>query len=426
MQGQTETTRWRSEKQGLGRSTTTRGLAGVAALAAREPLVAALDDWAVSATDNTRQAWVLGVARRADPDAWRDQLRDPVAWGDQAALTGLARTVPVRGSQCTCLVALGERLLDPGGEGTPFLARVQRGVSGRFLGCLHPGPGVASGGGNPEAAVALRGGVANSEGRGHGLQQPRSRPVLQVPSARGHRRFQQALRIDPEFAPAHNNLGLALKAKGWPEAIDQYREALSFDPQLAPAHANLGEARAYQGELKDAIGHFHEALQLDPEYAEAHYMLGVALTARDRLDEANDRYREALRIDPEDAKAHEKTLVGAGAGNIPLSVRFWIDPIFSPSHNHLGLTPGDADRLNEAVGHYEKALQFDPELFSVMRRSAGPALGRFGDALAATRRCLDQLPQGHELHANVLAQLRRCQRLIRPARPSFRSPPGQG
>ena len=40
------------------------------------------------------------------------------------------------------------------------------------------------------------------------------------------------------------------------------------------------------------------------------------------------------------------------------------------------------------------------------------ALGRFREAEAATRRCLDRLPQGHELRSNVLAQLRRCERLI--------------
>ena len=40
------------------------------------------------------------------------------------------------------------------------------------------------------------------------------------------------------------------------------------------------------------------------------------------------------------------------------------------------------------------------------------ALGRFREAEAATRRCLDRLPQGHERRSNVLAQLGRCERLI--------------
>ena len=39
-------------------------------------------------------------------------------------------------------------------------------------------------------------------------------------------------------------------------------------------------------------------------------------------------------------------------------------------------------------------------------------MGRFPDAEAATRRCLDRMPRDHELHANVLAQLRPYERLI--------------
>src|SRR5262249_22038691 len=71
--------------------------ARIRASAVRGALVAALDDWAVCATDKGRPAWLLRVARRADPDpqAWRDCVRDPVGWGDAAALAELARTAPV-------------------------------------------------------------------------------------------------------------------------------------------------------------------------------------------------------------------------------------------------------------------------------------------------------------------------------------------
>ena len=54
-------------------------------------IVAALDDWAVCAADPARQDWLLGVARRADPDPWRDRVRDPAAWRDGKALAELAR-----------------------------------------------------------------------------------------------------------------------------------------------------------------------------------------------------------------------------------------------------------------------------------------------------------------------------------------------
>ena len=101
-------------------------------------------------------------------------------------------------------------------------------------------------------------------------------------------------------------------------------------------------------------------------------------------------------------------------GIIHYKQTLWIDPKLHPSHNNLGLTPRDADRLNEAIGHYEKALRIDPGLFRAHAalRPGAPGLGRFREAEAATRRCLDRLPEVMSCDANVLAQLRRCERLI--------------
>jgi len=48
----------------------------------REALVPALDGWADAAEEEGRRAWLLGVARRADPHPWRDRLRQPALWRD--------------------------------------------------------------------------------------------------------------------------------------------------------------------------------------------------------------------------------------------------------------------------------------------------------------------------------------------------------
>ncbi len=95
--------------------------------------------------------------------------------------------------------------------------------------------------------------------------------------------FRRALRIDPDFAPARNNLGLWLKRKGiWWLAIHEYRDALRADPELAPAHFNLGEIDAGSGRINEAIDHYREALRVDPDFALAHYYLGIALLAKGR------------------------------------------------------------------------------------------------------------------------------------------------
>ena len=98
----------------------------IAASTVREQLLAALADWSACATLESRRAWILEVARRADPEAWRDRARDPVVWADRTALATTARTASLSAQPPPFLVALGERLWALGGDGAAFLARVHR------------------------------------------------------------------------------------------------------------------------------------------------------------------------------------------------------------------------------------------------------------------------------------------------------------
>ena len=57
--------------------------------------------------------------------------------------------------------------------------------------------------------------------------------------------FRHALAVTENNHLAHNNLGTALVAKGqMDEAIRQYQEALRLKPDYADAHCNLGAALA--------------------------------------------------------------------------------------------------------------------------------------------------------------------------------------
>ena len=55
--------------------------------------------------------------------------------------------------------------------------------------------------------------------------------------------FREAVRLRPDFAEAHNNLGLVLTQTDDDEpAIAAFREAIRIRPDYADAHANLGAA----------------------------------------------------------------------------------------------------------------------------------------------------------------------------------------
>jgi len=53
--------------------------------------------------------------------------------------------------------------------------------------------------------------------------------------------YKKAIRINPEYAEAHSNLGVLLSdLKRYEEAEKEYREAIRIDPELTEAHANYG------------------------------------------------------------------------------------------------------------------------------------------------------------------------------------------
>lgn len=392
----------------------------VAASAFRAPIVSALDDWAACAADARRRDWVLRVARRADPDAWRDRARDPAVWEDPAALARLARSAPVAGQPLSLPVALGERLQAAGGDGTGCLSRLRQAAPDDFWVNLVLGNAFREQGDAGAAAHCYQQALTVRNDSAVTYNNLGLVSFGRYDMSAAIERFHQALRIDPRFAPAYNNLGISLRVRGsLLDAIPQYREALELDPGLAPAHANLGEALGANGEMDDAIVHCREALRIDPETARAHYYLGLALARRGRLDDVYDRRREALRIDPEAAHACDIIFGEAlNAGFVHLDQFLRIDPEFRASYNNLGLTPRDAGRLSEAVDHFEQAcrmaLRSDPWLAGRVPAVLGQALlalGRLREAEAAARRGLDRLPRDHELRANVEALLRRCRRL---------------
>ena len=82
----------------------------------------------------------------------------------------------------------------------------------------------------------------------------------------------KALELEPDYAEAHNNLGITLKSQSKLDAaVAAYRKAVELKPDYAEAHSNLGNALVQQGKLDEAVAAYDEAIALQPDYATAHY-----------------------------------------------------------------------------------------------------------------------------------------------------------
>jgi tetratricopeptide (TPR) repeat protein len=98
--------------------------------------------------------------------------------------------------------------------------------------------------------------------------------------------YLEALRLKPDYAEAHNNLGLVLMHEGkGDEAEVQYREAIKDDPTFEKAYNNLGVLLATKGKLAEAKACFLRALELKPNYPDAKGNLTVLIKQDGKIRE---------------------------------------------------------------------------------------------------------------------------------------------
>ncbi len=81
-------------------------------------------------------------------------------------------------------------------------------------------------------------------------------------------------------------------------AIRDYTEAIRIDPAFARAFNNRGIAFKTKDALDEAIRDFNEATRIDPTYADAFYNRGNTYQAKADWDTAIRDYTEAIRINP--------------------------------------------------------------------------------------------------------------------------------
>jgi tetratricopeptide (TPR) repeat protein len=95
--------------------------------------------------------------------------------------------------------------------------------------------------------------------------------------------FQEAIRLQPDYVAAYNQLGNALQGLGRSdEAIAAYQKILEINPNVAAAHCNLGCIWQMQGKYEEAIAAYQRAIELKPDFVLAHQNLGGLLAIQGR------------------------------------------------------------------------------------------------------------------------------------------------
>jgi uncharacterized membrane protein len=115
-----------------------------------------------------------------------------------------------------------------------------------------------------------------------------------IQQAREH--FEEAIRLNPQHAQAHFNLGVLLAATQPRDAIAHYRDAARLDPNNLQVHNNLANALARQGLFEEAIEHYREALRLAPEDATPLRNLQQAQHSQELLQRSLERIARVVEV----------------------------------------------------------------------------------------------------------------------------------
>ena len=103
--------------------------------------------------------------------------------------------------------------------------------------------------------------------------------------------YERAVRLNPQYAEAINNLGTVFYAqKSCRRAITQYKRALRFTPESASILSNLGTAYFARKNYTEAFATYQKALEIDPQVFERRSSQGVLLQERSVEERAKFHY----------------------------------------------------------------------------------------------------------------------------------------
>jgi adenylate cyclase len=120
--------------------------------------------------------------------------------------------------------------------------------------------------------------------------------------------FEQAVALDPSYAPAHAGLGLyysfgaangILPPSDWPKAESAVNKALELEETLAEAYNPLAAVEVYYKRNWPAAERaFRRGMELNPSFADIRHHYGICLVLFGRPDEGVLQMEQAAQLDP--------------------------------------------------------------------------------------------------------------------------------
>jgi tetratricopeptide (TPR) repeat protein len=215
--------------------------------------------------------------------------------------------------------------------------------------------------------------------------------------------FDQAIRLNPNFAEAYVKRSIAHALKGQPDrAIEDLDQAIRLNPNYAEAFNYRGANYARKFQLDHAIADFDKAIRLNPNFAEAFSNRGNAYRRKGQLDRAIEDLDQAIRLNPNYAQAfYNRGTAYDRKGQFDRAIEDFDQAIrLNPNNVAAFLDRGNEYRaqgdFDRAIADYSEGIRLDPRLTFVLlnRGVAYYYVGSLPKALADLNQASELNPKG--------------------------------
>ncbi|MBT5830164.1 MAG: tetratricopeptide repeat protein, partial [Candidatus Latescibacteria bacterium] len=152
----------------------------------------------------------------------------------------------------------------------------------------------------------------------------------------------------------------------WQNDFTLFSSVVRVAPESAKAHFNLGNAVRDRGDAQVALTHYRKALWIYPSYAEVYYNIGVVEQTRGQVSKAFKAYQNTLTSDSTHVNAWTNMgIILSQQGAYPKAVdAFEMALVLKPRRRDVrfnyALTLEKSGRLDEALTAYTAILSDEP------------------------------------------------------------------
>ncbi len=187
----------------------------------------------------------------------------------------------------------------------------------------------------------------------------------------------------PLDADDHNNLALALQRQGKLDAaLEHLRQAIRLDPEKALYHFNVGNLHAARGGRSRAVAAYREAIRLKPNFADAHNNLACVLLQQENAQEALQHALRAVASGGEQWASYQDTLgrVLLRLGRHAEAVEAFQAAVQTVKQDAEGMTEARLG-LVEALAKAGRREEAQAEKKALLDSTEDPAIRRRAEAL---------------------------------------------